>query len=173
MKKYYCFPLIVLPIFSVRSSSAQKLSYRAHVGIGVTDVAHVGLSRQFGKLDVGAQMGYLEHDMGRIMSGGVSGSLRFRHSKKFNDAPTLYFKQLLNCHNDRNAGYKEWYWLTTEVLMGRNFYFSERFGLSAEGGLIVTIYQTEEHAEGSTDIGNDDDYPSIFPSLRIQLFHRF
>lgn len=175
MKKNYYLLLITLLICSASNSLAQDLNYRAYVGIGITDVAHVGLTRRFGKLDIGAQMGYLNHDLGRIISGGVSSSLRLGHSKKFNDVPTLFFKQLLNCQNDRNTGYKEFYWLTTELLMGRNFYLSERFGLSAEGGIFVTIYQIERYTEVNIVNENDGDnnYPFIFPSARIQAFYRF
>lgn len=176
MKRIDYFLFFTLLIFSISNSLAQQLNYRAHVGIGFTDMAHIGLTRRIGNLDIGAQVGYLNHGLGRIISGGVSGSLRLGHSKKFKDAPTLFLKQLLNCQNDRNKQFIEWYWLTTEFLLGRNFYMAERFGLSAEGGALVTIYQIERHTEANIVNRSDDDdknYPLIFPTARIQVFYRF
>ena len=167
--------MFVLFIGSASNSVGQELKYRGHLGVGLTDLVHAGLSKRFGKVDVGAQAGYLKYDMGRIMSGGVFGSLRFGHSKKFDDAPTVFFKQLLNCHNDRNTENVQWYWFTTELLMGRNFYFTEHFGLSAELGLLITVYETKRYPYSNRGDEGDysDNYPIIFLSPRIQAFFRF
>ena len=109
------------------------------------------------------------------MSAGVFGTLTLDHSKKFNDAPTLFLKQLLNYHNDRNTANIQWHWLTTELLMGRNFYFTERFGLSAELGLLITVFETKRYpySNRGNEGDDDDNYPLIFPIPRIQAFFRF
>ena len=153
----------------------QESNYRAHVGVGLIDVVNVGIARRIGRVDLGPQFGYLKHDLGRVVTAGISGSYAIRYSGKFSGVPTVYVNQLLNYAHDKSNHMAQWRWLVTESSFGRNFYFGKHFGVSAEGGFFITLYQKEEnflHHE-SLLAPPSDDYPSIFPSVRVQVFARF
>lgn len=170
-RKYTLFALSFLICFCCQG---QESNYRAHVGAGLIDVVHVGIARRFGRVDVGPQFGYLKHDLGRVVTAGISGSYAIRHSSKFSGEPTLFIKQLLNYAHDKSTHMAQWRWLVTESSIGRNFYIGKHFGVSAEGGFFVTLYQKEETFYHEYLLAPPaDDYPSIFPSVRVQVFARF
>jgi hypothetical protein len=175
MKKNFLLIKIALLISFLGKCQTQESDFRVYLGLGLTDMLHLGIAKSVRNWDIGPQAGYFKHDLGRIVTVGVSASLNIRRSDKFPGAPTLFFKQLLNYQNDKNTGYKQWYWLTTELLFGRNFYFSKNFGISVEGGALVTLYQLEKYNERPAFIEDDEGgkYPVVFPGIRIQVFSRF
>lgn len=171
-KKY---TLLAISFLSCFYCLGQESNYRAHVGVGLIDVVHVGIARRVGRVDLGPQLGYLKHNLGEIVTAGISGSYAIRYSSKFSGVPTVYVKQLLNYAHDKSTHMAQWRWLVTESSIGRNFYFGQHFGVSAEGGFFVTLYQKEETLFQPEYLlaPPADDYPSVFPSVRVQVFARF
>lgn len=141
-------------------------------GVGLPDLAHVGIGVSVSdRNEVGFQLGtfFIENT---LLTPTLEHRLYFRKSRRYQSLNTWFFGQRITYYFEESDENK-WKMVFLNLSIGRNMYFSKRFGISCDGGILFIPYDRQfSVSDGS---GTPDDSSGNFPvfvNLRMQFFYR-
>lgn len=180
MNKLY---LLLLILFS-QTIVAQN--FKANLGVGFPDLPHLGFAFELDHTyELGIQFGYIPAASSSegAFTGTVDIKIGLAQSKKYDSLSSWFFGLRPSYMFEENEDFK--YQLTSwNFSIGRHIYFSEKYGMSIDAGVLLWLGREREVKElsnpptGYIDDRGDEPYPraddpDILPNFRIQFFRRF
>ncbi len=178
MKKHVAIPIIFLSIIVSHNLYAQKsTSFNIVAGGSYAELWHLGVQSQFSERSkIGFYYGnglyYKKDEYYRTFS--LDYQYHFGRLSKHIDRH-VYYTNLEPIYWTINNVYEHMNSLALCWGIGRNYYFSDKFGLSLNFALIKAIHQDRTikdiHYEPFLDITLSDCF--LLPTFRFQFFYSF
>lgn len=164
----YLFFLSFYFIISITDCRSQSSKIDLIVGFGLPELGHLGVQynlNQSNSIGIMAGYGFVNHTLAAVT---LKHEYFIGKSKKFLEAKTWYLSDRLSYVYQEKSRISEvdikYLFLTLSI--GRNFNFSDQFGLSFDLGYPIKISEKFDLEEGTVArfVG------AFPPSVRLQLF---
>ena len=167
-RSFVLFGIILIFNFTSEAFGQDKIFLVA--GAGFPELLNVGISIPYNQTKVGITIGSVPLKDENIIA--ISGNL-FYHFGKFSLLSSWRFwfvKFGLNYVRDEDE-YSIGKYFNLVSRVGRDFNFSEKFGIEVSVGLIILLSHTYIE-KNQTDVFSLDIAPPISPSIGMVLFYR-
>lgn len=170
------FFIIVLIFFSKPDLSTAQYSIGINSGAGIFEFLHIGARFQLKNSQLGINYGVIPTKSDESLY-AIGADYYYHYGKltKYSDFPRGYFRTSMNYTHDENTHtiHKN---LFMQFRVGRDIYFSDKLGLSIDGGIGIKLVHDKirkepSHSGGSFNLDIDVDTP-ILPALSVTLFLR-
>lgn len=168
------------------STAASSQSFRLNAGVGFPDLPHIGFAYESDSShEFGIQFGYIptSSSSNGVFTGTIDLKIALTQSKKYHSLSSWFFGIRPSYYYENTE--RHIYQLSSmNFSLGKHIYFSEKYGLSIDVGMLYWLNRSRETKEVSspnvTGSFDDDDEPypraddpDILPNFRIQFFRRF
>lgn len=149
---------------------AQKRKWEVVSGVGLPDLIHIGLNKNLTtRSSLGANVGFIPASS-KMRQLTFEHKLNFKYSRKFTNQPTWYFGQRVTGFYEDNGEIK-WRTIYLTPNIGKHINISDKFGLNADIGTFIQIWQKIKRDQYCFDCDSDVRF-FVLPSIRIQVFYK-
>ena len=165
--------LLLTTVFLILTNSvlAQERNWDVVSGVGLPDLMHIGINTNITKgSSVGINIGFISASS-KMSQFTIEHKLHLKYSRKFTNQPTWYFGQRVTYfYKDDDEVKWETLYLTPNI--GKHLNISNTFGLNADIGAFIQLWQKIKREQYCFDCESDVRF-FVLPSARIQLFYKF
>lgn len=137
-----------------------------HLGAGIPELINGSVRFQFKKAQLGFSVGIMPVKDESVTAFGGAGFIHFGENSRLSERPTWYGRFGLDFLRDANDRFTDKY-LFLNMRVGKEIYFSKKFGLDFDLGLLFQL----SHVRTGPDPWLDIEFP-IVPSLGAGLFYK-
>ncbi len=140
------------------------------VGMGLPELLNIGVRYQVDQVQYGLAFGFIPLKEESLIS--VSGDVYYHFSgfTRHSNRRPWYARMGLNYLRDETSGILDQY-LYLNMRVGRDFNFSEKFGLNIDAGVFIQLLRDKENKLPPGGIHFDLEFP-LGPGLGIGFFYR-
>lgn len=175
MKSRHALKILFLYLIILLSSPAlgqEKINIA--VGLGLPEMVNLGLRFQLGQSQLGLYGGILPRTDEKAFTLGADYYYHFGGSSEFSTRRPWFAKAGINYFQDEDTYSKNTY-LFLVPRIGRDINFSDKIGITVEGGLLWLLDHTEvekKPMEACWFLCDDWLLPDILPSFGVSVFYR-